>query len=383
MLLNARSRINISTDTWTGPNSRSYCGIVAHFIDQTISLRTLLIGLPRILGQHTGENIASCLLNCFREYEITERIGCFVTDNASNNDKAIDIIVRVGALPGVTNAQRIRCIGHVINLVVKALLFGKGLGKLEEELRRAGDEEMFDIWSKQGPIGRLHNICVYINRSDTRRQEFMAGQANAHLLDDDPDVVGDPIFYYQLKTDGGVRWNAVYCMIKRGKLYIRQRLSIALTGDTSGLRLRQSIDLYFLRWHPRSGNDYNLKKDALDAEDWRQLELYLALLRPFKSLTKRMEGMADKDGREGSHSALWEILKSMDYMHSHLIAASKRINSDLEYFKEPYTAGVNAATFKLNEYYDLTDKTPLYRAAIILHPSIKLEYFREYWKEPT
>lgn len=65
-------------------------------------------------------------------------------------------------------------------------------------------------------------------------------------------------------------------------------------------------------------------------------------------------------------------------MHSHLIAASKRTNADTESFKAPYTAGVDAATYKPNEYYDLTDRTPLYRAAIILHPSMKLEYFRKY-----
>jgi hypothetical protein len=110
---------------------------------------------------------------------------------------------------------RIRCIGHIINLIVKAILFGKGLSKLEKELCGASDDETFAIWNKQGVIGKIHNISVYVNRTDQRRQEFFKGQADARLLDDDADE-GDEDFYYQLLTDGGVRWNSVYYMIKRG-----------------------------------------------------------------------------------------------------------------------------------------------------------------------
>lgn len=97
-----------------------------------------------------------------------------------------------------------------------------------------------------------------------------------------------------------------------------------------------------------------------------------------------MEGNANKAGLEGSHGALWETLKSMDYMYAHLERATEAINSNPGAFSEPYTLGVDAAFYKLNEYYDETDKTPLYRTAIALHPSMKYDYFNEYWaKHPN
>ena len=59
---------------------------------------------------------------------MTDKIGYFITDNASNNDTCIDIIVRT-LLPTFTAEQRrqrrLRCWGHIINLAAKAFLFGK------------------------------------------------------------------------------------------------------------------------------------------------------------------------------------------------------------------------------------------------------------------
>lgn len=216
ILLKARSKINISTDVWSSTNRRSYVAICAHFIDQIGKLRVLLIGLPRLVGEHTGENIAYCLLRIFKIYEIEPRIGSFVTDNASNNNTLLRSLAE--HLPGLHGKEdRLRCVGHIINLIVKALLFGKGLGKLEKDLLSAGDKETFTRWRQEGPIGKLHNLCVWVNRSDLRRQKFFSGQADSTELDDDPDEDSDPQFHYQLLGDGGVRWNSVYYMIKRGK----------------------------------------------------------------------------------------------------------------------------------------------------------------------
>ncbi|EKG09094.1 Ribonuclease H-like protein [Macrophomina phaseolina MS6] len=136
------AKINISTDVWSSTNKRSYVAICAHFIDQIGKLRVLLIGLPRLLGEHTGENIAYYLLRIFKIYEIEHRIGPFVTDNASNNNTLLRSLAE--HLPGLHGKEdRFRYVGHIINLIVKALLFSKGLGKLEKDLLSAGDKETF------------------------------------------------------------------------------------------------------------------------------------------------------------------------------------------------------------------------------------------------
>jgi hypothetical protein len=145
-------------------------------------------------------------------------------------------------------------VGHIINLIVKALLFSEGVSKFEWELCGAGDKDQFRLWVKKGPIGRLHNIVTYINQSDQCRQEFFGHQAEV--------AEDNEIFYYQLLVDGGVHWNAVYYMIKRA------------------LKLQNAIDLYLLRWQrPYNNKDaYDLHKDVLSDGDWIELERYFHLL---------------------------------------------------------------------------------------------------------
>ena len=49
-----------------------------------------------------------------------------------------------------------------------------------------------------------------------------------------------------------------------------------------------------------------------------------------------------------------------------------------------FQAGVKTGWTKLNKYYKLTDKSPIYRMAIALHPGKRMEYFDIYWKKfPT
>ena len=64
-------------------------------------------------------------------------------DNAQDNDGAIKELARTFGL----NKDQVclRCIGHIINLIVKALLFGKGISKLEQELCGASDKDIFKI----------------------------------------------------------------------------------------------------------------------------------------------------------------------------------------------------------------------------------------------
>ena len=57
----------------------------------------------------------------------------------------------------------LRCLSYIINLVIKALLFGKGVSKLEWKLAGVLYDEAFKIWNGIGPISKLHNIYVYIN----------------------------------------------------------------------------------------------------------------------------------------------------------------------------------------------------------------------------
>jgi hypothetical protein len=267
-----KSKIHLSSDTWTSEEGTNYVAVVAHFLDEKNKLQTALLDLWPLKGPHTGENIAKVLSTVIESYDIPATVGFFMMDNANNNDTCIEELAK--QYPTVTQQSRLRCVGHILNLIVKALLFGQGVSKLEKELCGASDDERFEIWRKQSFIGKLHNFCVWINRSDQRREllkRYILQAYNQGSIEH---------LYTRLLVDGGVRWNSVYAMIERA------------------LKLRHAIDLFFLHYN-HSGEGYDISQDVITPRDWADLEHIFIVLKPFKDLTKRMEGRANKAGLEG------------------------------------------------------------------------------------
>jgi hypothetical protein len=75
---------------------------------------------------------------------------------------------------------RIRCIGHIINLVVQAFLFANVMDLDELELYNLEDEdrELIDEEARRarfkllGPLGQGHNIIVHIHGSSACIDHF-------------------------------------------------------------------------------------------------------------------------------------------------------------------------------------------------------------------
>ncbi|KAF7443405.1 hypothetical protein A1F99_129120 [Pyrenophora tritici-repentis] len=125
-LHHSRSRISISFDLWTSPNPYAILGVVAMWIDTTGMRRVTALGMRRIYGEHTGENLGSVVLELLEEYDISgDQIGYFMLDNASANDTAVEFILK-DLCPWMKSKQRrhrrLRCLGHVINLCCQAFL---------------------------------------------------------------------------------------------------------------------------------------------------------------------------------------------------------------------------------------------------------------------
>ncbi|RYC79353.1 hypothetical protein BFJ63_vAg17767 [Fusarium oxysporum f. sp. narcissi] len=143
----------------------------------------------------------------------------------------------------------------MLNLIVKALLFGQGVSKLEQQLRGASDDERFEIWRKQSFIGKLHHFCVWINRSDQRRERLKQYILQAY------EEGSIKQLYTRVLVDGGIRWNSVYAMIERA------------------LKLRHAIDLFFLHYS-HVGEGYDISGDNLTPQDWVDLGHFHAILKP-------------------------------------------------------------------------------------------------------
>ncbi len=152
-------------------------------------------------GAKSGQNIAEITAKVINDYEIGQNLGAFMMDNAKDNNTMLKELATRFDID--VDYSRLRCLGHIINLVVKALLFGKGVSKLERKLAGASFNKVFKIWNSLGPIGKLHNICVYVNYNSARISVFKECQ-------------GEEFQHFQLLTDGGIQWNSTKAMISRG-----------------------------------------------------------------------------------------------------------------------------------------------------------------------
>lgn len=124
LLSTALSKIHFSFDCWTTKGGkRGFLGLICHFVDAAGILRDLPIALPEMVGAHTGERIAEIITTTFYEFGITAtQIGCFITDNARNNDTAITYLSDHYNFNPLQ--RRLRCAPHTINLVGQTIIFG-------------------------------------------------------------------------------------------------------------------------------------------------------------------------------------------------------------------------------------------------------------------
>jgi len=59
--------------------------------------------------------------------------------------------------------------------------------------------------------------------------------------------------------------------------------------------------------------------------------------------------------------------------------AESQIGATFTTLEHHFSANINAAWQKLDQYYTWTDDTPIYRAAVFLHPLLKWRWFDRYW----
>ncbi|KAG8352263.1 hypothetical protein FVEN_g9685 [Fusarium venenatum] len=66
--------------------------------------------------------------------------------------------------------HRLRCQGHIINLAAKAFLFVTDNKKLELDDPGVHNVTLKHIkaWRKKGPLGKIYNFVVFIQRSIQR-----------------------------------------------------------------------------------------------------------------------------------------------------------------------------------------------------------------------
>jgi hypothetical protein len=417
----AVTRISFSFDMWTSPNRYALLGLHAHYLDASYKLQSRLLALRRVWGSHSGDNQATTIFGVFGEYGIRDRIGAGVCDNASSNDTCLVSLFRQLS-PAMTEEdirnRRTRCFGHIINLAARAFLWGEDADSFEREAFTEAafqvEERELRLWRKRGAVGKLHNIVRFV-RASPQRRELMKSLACNQRDDDDYQLFDEEraAIDLELMQNNETRWNSTFLMIQRA---IRKRDQIdhfIAYLETKAAEPRQRVPV----------------QDQLSPQDWLLLAEIQSLLKPLYEITMRCQGWA----KEGRYGALWEVMIGMEYLLNFfeeqklifsplsatadkprnaraLAATSFSGRSGLqaglqadqvhgrekhlpEHTQNEYTStfsmdddhrrciqiSINNCWSKLDEYYTLLGQSPLYPAAVILHPRWNVSWLEANW----
>jgi hypothetical protein len=77
----AKSKIHISCDLWTSPNSLAILGVVAHYVTEDGQLKHHVLAMKDIDGEHDGSNLAAAVLEVIDDWGFASKLGYFVMDN--------------------------------------------------------------------------------------------------------------------------------------------------------------------------------------------------------------------------------------------------------------------------------------------------------------
>jgi len=94
-------------------------------------------------GAKSGQLIVEITANVINNYEIGQNLRAFIIDNATDNNTMLKELVTQFNIN--VSYLRLRCLGYIINLVIKALLFSKSVSKLKRKLASALYDNVFKI----------------------------------------------------------------------------------------------------------------------------------------------------------------------------------------------------------------------------------------------
>jgi hypothetical protein len=286
-LQSSRTSIHLAVDIWTSPSHDLLLAVCASFVDAQDCYRNILIALRTVSG-HSGESQWETLLPVLTDYQIIENIGTVIGDNSGTNDTLCRAMAGYLAAEKKINwnqtYSRLRCMGHILNLVVQAFLFTND--EQEQEMESYDQEERMGeeldekrqkeranrIRSRMGVMGKVHNIVVNIRASPNRTKEFetLAGRS--------------------IPLDNRTRWNSWYNM-----------LNVTLETDVLNA-VRNYTEIHI--------NEGSLdRKDELSPSDIVLCRTIRSFLHVFYRTTLFLEGQ---------QATIERVLQAIDVVQEHL-----------------------------------------------------------------
>ena len=328
----------LTTDTWTSCQNINYMVITAHFIDASWTLHKRVLKFC-VIPNHSGITIGKILENALIEWGI-ERVLTISVDNASANKIAIDYVRR--RIKGWAykplcegNYLHVRCLPHIINLIVKS-----GLREMESS------------------VAAIRNAIRFVRSSPARLQEFKK------CMEMDK-IESKKICILDVPT----RWNSTYMMLDTA---IELKIAFQRMADDDPLNYKS----YF-----SEEEEFDYEEEETEARmprrnrvgppkdvDWDKAESFVKFLKVFFQVTVNLSASLEPT----AHSAFHEIVSIKAELDDLTTSPPDVQDSEVNYILFDMAKKM---TTKFNKYFcTLDDINPLFLVALVLDPRYKLKY---------
>jgi hypothetical protein len=336
-LQSSASCINICTDSWTsGVNHQGeFQSIYARFVSRDGRLQHALLAMPELRHGHAGELVAPLVMHTLESYGIEKRLGYVTADNASANDtlcRAIEeCLLKRHGVDWDARQNRLRCLGHVLNIAVQAFLFCRNEEAFDMATQRVlnSGSVIEDAvvseggFASHGPLNKVYRLAVAV-RNLALHKEFK-------------DLAGKV-----LKLPGDTRWNAWYGLL------------------ADALECRDAIARMIDR-------HVQLEAWKLSRDEWQTLQDASDFLQPFHQITMLSQG---------DQATFDSFQVQIDFLIKRYGDSERKFTS-----KATLLAAINTSWIAFNKYYELSDDVPVHAAAVLLHPGYRKAYMDKVWKK--
>ena len=365
-----KGTFTLCLDGWTSANNKSYLGITIHWINpKDWTLESYILRLQNLHKKHSGENLNKALINVLKEFNIQNNIFCITRDNAYNNDTLIKDFKEYNKANNGLFYSDIRCIAHIINLIVQDILKELKGQPIEEELLIIEDDannatknneeqeessnkrkrqntqnedqlveslpELPLLITETGPISLIKKVRLQIYKL-RNIQRLISTLSEAIIGKNLPRKIKRP------QLDMPVRWNSTFNMLDQ---YIA---------------IKPAIDLVILQYP----NDF--KNITLSNDEITQIKELIDVLFLFSEASIEVQS-------DNKPILMLTILTTTELY--------QYINKTIRTTKwKDLKKGLLLGRKKLNKYFPQkieASKYDIYSFAILLDPRLKEQFFRE------
>jgi hypothetical protein len=329
LAINCKS-IALSLDIWTSKNHLPILEVIGHWLTEDFLYKESVLEFTELQGIHSGENVAPAVHTLLTELNLKEKLLTITGDNAGNNETMVSELFHTlmetahdkNEIPFQGLDGYIRCLAHILNLIVKDILRSLKSGTTKEAFAVCDDIQNGISVPVQSALAKLRILTVWINRSPQRRQNWKEICKIMNL----------PSKYIEYDVD--TRWNSTYRMLD------------------DGLKAKAQIDR-FVSFQP--------ELQSFTDSDWSRLSQIHQILAKFNELTLFV---SERRPHISLTVPLYYELQDLLDEGSELQGAFKELDPDI-------ASAMKEGLKKYKKYYTFMDESAFYYTALVLDPRVK------------